>query len=198
MAGLYSSTAFRQTEVNNYYLELLGRNATQREIDWGATRLMWGLPEPLFAAEIAGSNDFYQASSAGGTSYGVSPSAVTFVDNLYRTLLGTTADPVAANGLVQQLQAGLPTEMAAWQFVTADAFRQAKVQEIYSVLGQTASQAEITSAVQNWLWDGGLVGIATGLLATASNVTRIESGQAVLPDMTAAAQLAQILLASYN
>lgn len=198
VAGLYSSTAFRQTEVDNYYLELLGRNATQRELDWGTTRLMWGLPEPLFAAEIAGSDDFYQASSAGGTTYGVSPSAVTFVDNLYRTLLGTTADPVAANGMVQQLQAGMSTELAAWQFVTTDAFRQAKVQEIYSVLGQTASQAEITSAVQNWFWDGGLAGIATGLLATASNVTRIEAGQVVLPDMTAAAELTQILLASYT
>lgn len=198
IAGLYSSTSFRQTEVNNYYLELLGRNATDRELDWGTTRLMWGLPEPLFAASIAGEEEFYQASSAGGGTAGLSPSAATFVDNLYRSLLGTTADPGAAAAYIQQLQDGMPTELAAWQFVTTDAFRQAKVREVYSVLGQTATQAQVTAAVQNWFWDGGLAGIATSLLATEDNVARIQNGLVSLPDMTAAAQLQQLLLAAYT
>ncbi len=198
IAGLYSSTAFRQTEVNNYYLELLNRPATSQELAWNTSALVWGMPEPLFAASIAGSQAFYQASSAGGGTAGVSPSAPTYVANLYRSLLGTPVDPAIAEAYVQQLNAGLPTSLAALQFVTADAFRQAKVQEIYSVLGQTATQAEITSALQNWFWDGGLAGIATSLMATSDNVSQIETGQVTLPDMVAAAQLQEILLAAYT
>ena len=38
VAGLYSSTAFRQLEVTNYYLEILGRAPTQHELSWGTTR----------------------------------------------------------------------------------------------------------------------------------------------------------------
>lgn len=197
-AGLYSSTAFRQTQVNNFYLELLNRNATSQELAWGASALMWGTPEPLFAASIAGSRPFYQASGAGGGTAGVSPSTTTYVANLYRSLLGTPVDAAVAMAYIQQLNAGLPIQLAAWQFVTADAFRQAKVQEIYSVLGQTATQAEITSAVQNWFWHGGLAGIATSLMATSRNVSRIETGQVALPDMVAAAQLQEILLAAYT
>lgn len=197
-AGLYSSTAFRQTQVNNVYLELLNRNATSQELDRGASALMWGTPEPLFAASIAGSWPFYQASSAGGGTAGVSPSTTTYVANLYRSLLGTPVDTAVAVAYIQQLNAGLPIQLAAWQFVTADVFREAKVQEIYSVLGQTATQAEITSAVQNWFWQGGLAGIATSLIATSRNVSRIETGQVALPDTVAAAQLQEILLAAYT
>ncbi len=198
VAGLYSSTLFRQTEVNNYYLELLSRNATSRELAFNTTALMWGMPEPLLVASIAGSPEFYDASSAGGGPLGPMPSATAYVDNLYRTLLGTTPDEAVAAAYVQQLQAGLPIGLAALQFVTSDVFRQAKVQEIYSVLGETATQAQINSAVQNWYWDGGLAGIATALLATSSNATRIEAGQVVLPDMTAVGQLQQLLLAAYT
>ena len=197
-AGLYSSSAFRQTEVNNYYLELLNRNATSHELGWGTSALMWGTPEPLFAGSIAGSQDFYQSSGADGGTAGAQPSAFSYVDNLYRALLGTPADAAVAAAYVQQLNSGLPIQMAAWQFVTADAFRQAKVREIYSVLGQTATQAQITASVQNWFLEGGLVGIATSLLATSANVTRIETGQVALPDMVAAAQLQEILLAAYT
>lgn len=198
ISGLYSSTAFRQAEVNNYYLELLNRPATAQELAFNTSALVWGMPEPLFAASIAGSQAFYQASSAGGGTAGISPSAPTYVANLYRSLLGTPVDTAVATAYVQQLNAGLPIGLAALQFVTADAFRQAKVQEIYAVLGQTATQAEITSAVQNWFWNGGLVGIATSLMATSSNVSRLETGQVPMPDMVAAAQLQEILLAAYT
>ena len=198
VAGLYSSSQFRQQEVANYYLELLNRPATEKEISWGATRLMWGTPEPLFAASIAGSQDFYQASSSGGGTAGVQPSANTYVNNLYRTLLGTPEDAAIAAAYIQQLNNGRPVRSIAVQFVTADPFRQAKVQEIYAVLGQTATQSEITSAVENWFAAGGLAGIATSLLATSTNVAEIESGQVVLPDMVAAAQLQELLLAAYT
>ncbi|TGD88086.1 hypothetical protein BayCH28_09910 [Mycolicibacterium sp. CH28] len=198
IAGLYSSTLFRQTEVNNYYLELLSRNATSQELAWNTTALMWGMPEPLFAASIAGSPEFYRASSAGGGPLAPMPSATAYVDNLYRTLLGTPPDPAVAAAYIQQIQAGLPIGLAALQFVTSDVFRQAKVQEIYSVLGETATQAQINSAVQNWYWDGGLAGIATALLATSSNTTRIEAGQVALPNMVAVGQLKQLLLAAYT
>lgn len=198
IAGLYSSTAFRQTQVNNYYLELLNRPATSTELAWNTSALMWGMPEPLFAASIAGSRDFFQASSAGGGSAGVSPSNPTYVANLYRSLLGTPVDTAVGAAYLQQLNAGLPIQLAAWQFVTADTFRQAKVQEIYSVLDQAATPAEITSAVQNWFWQGGLAGIATSLMATSRNVSRIEAGEVAMPDMVAAAQLQEILLAAYT
>lgn len=198
IAGLYSSTAFRQAEVTNYYLELLNRPATAQELAWNTSALVWGMPEPLFAASIAGSQTFYQASSAGGGTAGISPSAPTYVANLYRSLLGTPIDTAVAAAYVQQLNAGLPVSLAAVQFVTADAFRQAKVREIYSVLGQTATQAEVTAGVQNWFLDGGLAGIATSLMATSANVGRIETGQVALPDMVAAAQLQEILLAAYT
>ena len=198
VAGLYSSTAFRQTEVNNYYLELLGRPATQQELAWDTTRLMWGMSESVFAASIAGSKAFYAASASNGGPLGPVPTDTSYVNLLYRTLLGQAADPTALSAYVQELQAGLPIGLAALQFVTSDAYRQVKVQEIYSVLGQTATQQEITKYVQNWFWNGGLAGIATGLLATSSNVGNIEGGQVVLPDMAAAAQLQQLLLAAYT
>lgn len=198
VAGLYSSTAFRQTEVNNFYLELLGRPATQQELAWDTTRLMWGMSESVFAASIAGSKAFYEASASGGGPLGPVPTATSYVNLLYRTLLGQAADPTALSAYVQELLAGLPIGLAALQVVTSDAYRQAKVQEIFGVLGETATQQEITKYVQNWFWNGGLAGIATSLLATSGNVGNIEGGQVVLPDMAAAAQLQQLLLAAYT
>ncbi|BBY59685.1 hypothetical protein [Mycolicibacterium sarraceniae] len=199
VAGLYSSTLFRQTEVNNYYLQLLNRTATAQELAWNTSALMWGMPEPLFVASIVGSQSFYNASAAGGGALGPKPTSISYVDNLYRTLLGTPANPAAAAAYIQQLNAGLPLALAAWQFVTTETYRQAKVEQIYSVLDQTATQAQLDAAVQNWFWNGGLTGIATSLLATAANVSQIEANpDGFLPDMTAAAQFQQILLAAYT
>jgi hypothetical protein len=198
VAGLYSSSAFRAAEVGNYYLELLGRTPTQQELAWGTTRLMWGTPEPLFAASLAGTDEFYAGSAAGGGPYGTQPSATTYVNLLYRTLLGQAADPTQTAIYVQKLQAGQPLGLAALNFVTADPYRGVKVGEIFGVLGQTATPAEISGYVRNWFFDGGLAGITTSLLATSANVARIEAGQVSLPDMAAVADLQKLLLAAYT
>ena len=68
------------------------------------------------------------------------------------------------------------------QFVTTDEFRGIKIQEIYQVLGEQATQDEITNYVQRWFLNGGLAGIGASLLATSANVGRIEAGQVVMPD----------------
>lgn len=73
VAGLYSSTAFRRNQVETYYLEQLGRNATEHELSWGASGLIWGVPEPVFAAAIAASSEFYASSNAGGGPDGATP-----------------------------------------------------------------------------------------------------------------------------
>ena len=198
VAGLYSSSQFRQQEVANYYLELLSRPATQQEISRGASELMWGTPEPLFAASIASTREFYAASSSGGGEFGPTPSATTYVNLLYRTMLGQPADTTAASIYVQNLQAGRGIRITALQFVTADPFRTVKVGEIYQVLGQTASQADIAGYVGSWFLNGGLAGIATGLLAGAINVQSIEAGQVILPDTATAANLQTLLLSSYS
>lgn len=198
VAGLYSSTAFRQSQVNNYYLELVGRNATQQELSWKTSALVWGLPEPMLAGEIAGTTEFYQASGAGGGTFGTQPSATTFVNLLYRTLLGEAADPTASAISIQHLQAGQRRQMAARQFVTTDAFREVKVGEVYQVIGQTPTQGDLSQLAGKWFLNGGLAGIATGLLATSTNVQRIETGQVTTPDTVAAAKLKQLLLASYT
>jgi len=197
VAGLFSSTAFRQSEVDNYYLELLGRDATQVELAWNTSALMWGLPEPMLAAQIAGSPAFFQASAGGGPD-GWQPTDTTFVRLLYRSMLGQTADPNALPGYVNELQNGLPSGIVSLQFATSDAFRQAKVQEIYAVLGQSVSQQEIAQGAQNWLLKGGLDGIATTLLAGSANVARIEAGLVQLPDMVAAEQIKSLLMAPYD
>ncbi len=209
VAGLYSSTAFRQSEVNNYYLELLGRTATANELGWGATKLIWGQTEPMFAASLAGSQEFYDFSSTSGGQNGVLPSATTFVNLLYRSMLGQTANPIDAPIYIQQTQAGTPTSRTATEFVTANPFRTVKVGEIYSVVGDVATAGEdpavtaartkaINDAVANWFRDGGLAGIATAKLASAANITRIEATGAPLPDLASANQLEQLLLATYN
>ena len=198
VAGLYSSTAFRQNQVDSYYLELLGRTATQSEKSWGATSLIWGLPEPLFAASIAGSREYYASSNTGGGPDGPSPSAVSFVDLLYRTLIGATPDPVLAPAYVQQVQAGLPTGLVSLQFVTTESFRQVKVLETFQVLGLSPTPKVIADYVDRWFLYGGLAGISTLLLASGENAVRIEQGLVELPDMVAAAQLQQLLLAPYS
>lgn len=127
VAGLYSSTAFRQTEVSNYYLELLGRAATDQELAWGTTRLMWGLSEPQFAASLASTQEFYEDSAKNGGPLGPVPTSTSYVDLLYRTMAGTTPDATTLSTYVQRLQAGLPIGFVASDFVTSDAFRQAKI-----------------------------------------------------------------------
>lgn len=197
VAGLYSSTAFRQNQVNSYYLELLGHTATQSELSWGASGLIWGVPEPVFTASIAGSREYYASSNAGGGPDGPSPSAVSFVDLLYRTLLGATPDPAVAPVYVQQVQAGLPTGLVSLQFVTTDPFREVKVLETFQVLGLSPTPEVVADYVDRWFLYGGLSGISTLLLASGENAFRIEQGLVELPDMVAAVQLQQLLLAPY-
>ena len=196
VAGLYTSDAFRQNAVNNYYLELLGRTPTQQELTWGALRLGLGT-EPNFAASLAGSKEFYNTSASGGGKFGTQPSATTYVDLLYRSLLGQATGP-SATPLVQQIQGGLPISWAASQFVNTDAYRTVKVGEVYQVLGQAASPTDIAGYVQNWLWSGGQSGISMSLLATATNVQRIEAGLYEMPDVAAAADLQKLLLSYYT
>jgi len=198
VAGLYSSSQFRQQEVANYYLELLSRPATQNEISWGAGQLMWGTPAPLFAASIARTPEFYATSASGGGQFGPKPTANSYVNLLYRTLVGQAADPTTAAIYVQQLQAGLPTGFVARDFVTSDTFRTVTVNEIFSVLGQTPDSAQVAGYVDHWFLYGGLAGISTSLLAASSNVENIEAGQVSLPDTAAAAKLQTLLLSPYG
>lgn len=195
VAGLYSSTAFRQMEVNSYYLEMLGRAATQSELSWGATQLTWGVPEPMFVASLAGTPEFYTDSAAGGGTYGTQPSATTFVDLLYRSLVGKPADPSAAPIYVQQLRDGIPAGLVAAQFVTSDIFRQVKVNEVFTVAGLVG--ADSAPYVYNWFLSGGLAGIATEILTSPASVANLSKGVA-LPDMTTAAKLQSILLENYG
>lgn len=197
VSGLYSSTAFRQSVVQNYYLELLNREATSQELGWGTFLLEWVLSEPAFAASIAGSNEFYAASNAGGGPDGPTPSAKSFVNLLYRTLVGTPPDPVTGPIYEQQIQSGRPTGLVATEFVTTEQFRQVKVIESFQVLGLSAIPEVVQDYVDNWFWYGGLGGINTRLLASGTNIFNIEAGRVQLPDMAAAAQLQQLLLAPY-
>lgn len=194
VAGLYSSTAFRQIQVNNYYMEMLGRTASRSELSWGTTALTWGLPEPLYAASIAAQPEFFQGSALNGGSYGTQPSGTTFVNLLYRSLLGESADPTIAPVYVQQIQAGRPVGLVALEFVMSDAFREVKIDEIYSVAGLVPSDP--TPYLNNWFFNGGLAGITTEILTSQASVD-VLSGNVVLPNMTAVRQLQEILLASY-
>lgn len=198
VSGLYSSTAFRQSVVNNYYLELLNRPATAQELSWGTFQLEWVLSEPLFAASIAGSSEFFAASNAGGGPNGPSPSAASFVDLLYRTLVGNEPDPVAGPTYVQQIQSGRPTGLVATEFVMTEQFRSVKVLESFQVLGLSPIPEVVQDYVNNWFLYGGLSGINTRLLASGTNIVNIEAGRVQLPDMTAAEQLQRLLLAPYT
>ena len=205
VAGLYSSTAFRQLEVNSYYLEMLNRPATQTELGWGATALTWGVPEPMFVASIASADEFYTYSGSGGGPYGTKPSATTFVDLMYRSLLGqhcadkgapgSCSDPNAAAGYTAQLLNGTPTALVASQFVTTDTFRQVKVNEIFTVAGLTGSNP--APYVDNWFLNGGLAGIATEILTSPASVAVLRAG-VELPDMATANLLQQIMLSDYE
>lgn len=65
------------------------------------------------------------------------------------------------------------------------------------MLGQSATQAQVESAVQ--LVPGRRTrGYRDQSAVTSANVTRIETGQVALPDTVAAAQLQEILLAAYT
>lgn len=196
VAGLYTSQAFRQNSVNNYYLELLGRTPTQRELTSGALRLALG-SEPGFAASLAGSQEFYGESASGGGKFGTQPSATTYVDLLYRALLGEATGASAAP-LVQQIQGGLPIQWAANRFVNTDAYRTVKVGEVYQVLGQEPTPTDIAGYVKNWFLAGGQGGISRSLLATSANVQRLEAGLVPFPDTEAAADLQKLLLSYYT
>lgn len=196
VAGLYTSQAFRQNAVTNYYLELLGRTPTQQELSWGTLQLGFGTA-PNFAASLAGGDEFYNGSASGGGEFGTPPSATTYVDLLYRSLLGQATGPTAAP-LVQSIQGGLRISRAANQFVKTDAYRTVKVGEVYQVLGQTGSSTDIAGYVDNWVWSGGQSGISMSLLATTTNMQRLETGQVTFPDVVAAAKLKQLLLAPYT
>lgn len=202
VAGLYSSTQFRQTQVNNYYLELLGRNASDGEKGRGASKLIWGQTEPMFAASIAGSPEFYTESSSLGGPNGVLPSANTFVGLLYRSMLGQVVNPIDGPIYVQQTQAGTPTSVTARQFVTANPFRTVKVGEIFTVLGADVNSVEtkaaIKQAVDRWLRNGGLAGIATSGLASAENIAEIQKSVVPLPNAKAVEQLTTLLLTAYT
>jgi hypothetical protein len=199
VAGLYSSTNFRQSEVTNYYLELLNRSPTADELNWGTTELMWGLPEPDLAAQIAGTTEFYLHSSSGGGAAGVPASATTFVNLMYRSMVGQVADPTIAPIYIQQLQSGISGETVATQFVSSAAFRDVKIQEAFEVVyGRAATGAEVAQYEDNWDMYDGLAGITTSLLTSSENVARIDAGAVTLPDMEAVAQLQQLLLAAYT
>lgn len=68
------------------------------------------------------------------------------------------------------------------------------------MLGQTASAADIADYVNKWLWSGGQSGISMSLLATTTNMQRIEAGLVAeeMPDVAAAAELQQLLLSYYT
>ncbi len=196
VAGLYTSDAFRQNAVNNYYLELLGRTPSQQELTMGTVRLAFGT-EPNFAASLAGSKEFYGDSASGGGKFGPKPSADTYVNLLYRALLGEAVGSEAAP-LIQRLQGGLPIQMAANQFVNTDAYRGVKVGEVYQVIGQEPTPTDITGYVKNWFIAGGQGGISRSLLATSANVQRLEAGLVPFPDTAAAADLQKLLLSYYT
>ena len=203
VAGLYTSTEFRESEVTNYYLELLGRAPTQLELSRGTTQLKLGKSEPQFAASIVGSPNFNAASAYGGPDQWqpgsvTVPNATTVVSLMYRSMLGQTPNPVTAPTYVKQLEAGLPRGWVARDFVRTEAFRRAKVQEVYAAMGQTATPEQIAQLAGSWLRNGGLAGIATTLLASTANVGRIEAGLVKLPNMAAVSQLQSLLLAQYN
>jgi hypothetical protein len=187
---LYASTAFRQQQVNSYYLELLGRAPTAKELAMGTMELRMGVPEPLVVAQLASTKEFYRES--GGT-------ADSYVQLLYRSILGEPTDAAQAAIYVQRLQSGQPTQMVAVQFIKAAAFRSVKVQEIIQVvLGRDATADEVAFYVNNWINDGGLAGTAKKILNSTENVERMTTGGVTLPDMVAVHQLQQILIASYT
>ncbi len=195
---IYNSTDFRQTVVNNYYLDMLGRTPTQSELRQGSFQLAWGSTEKLVAS-IAGTSEFYADSAAGGgtTEAGVvrvPANSTSFVNLLYRSLLGESADPTAAAIYIQQLQSGVKPKKVATEFVNSDAWRTVKVNGIYTVAEVTGDPAPYVSA---WFRSGGLRGITTSILSSDASVANLNAGVA-LPDLTSGALLQGILLSGYH
>lgn len=203
IAGLYTSDAFRQNAVKNYYLRLLNKEPTQQELTLGVLEYTLdsalGSPESYAASlNLAGGQKFYDYSAEGGGEFGTKPSATTYVDLLYRSFLGAKADPIAAPQLIQSIERGLPILFAANQFVKSEAFRTVTVANIYQVLGQQGSPADIAGYVKNWIWSGGQAGISQSLLSTTANIDRIEAGLYDQPDVAAADIVQKLLLAPYE
>ena len=198
VTGLYSSTAFRQQEVNNYYLEMLGRPATSSELGTKAGELVRGAAEERVIASIAGTAEFLSDSALRGGQYGTQPGAASFTDLLYRSLLGQSADPNAAATYIQQFQGGLAAGRVALGFLSSDPWRSVKVNQVYAVAGLagTTPAPSPTPYVDNWGWKGGLSGISVEILTSPAAVAILNAGVS-LPNMTAVGQLQEILLASY-
>ena len=190
VSSLYTSTAFRQQQVNSYYLELLGRAPTAKELAIGTLELRMGVPEPLVVAQIASTREFYRES--GGT-------ADTYVQLLYRSVLGEPTDAAQAAIYVQRLQSGRPTQMVAMQFIKADTFRAVKVQEIVQVVwaGRPPTPKSRTTSTTGSA-NGGLAGTAKKILNSTENIERMTTDGVPLPDMVAVHQLQQILMAAYD
>jgi len=203
VAGLYSSDAFRQNAVANYYRELLGRNPTQLELTTGAftysiDSALFNSPESYVASlALAGGKEFYDYSASGGGQYGSKPSATSYVSLLYRSLLGQPINQDAAP-LIQSVERGLPTLFAANQFVSSDAYRTVKVGQVLEVLGQSPQPDAVASYVKNWIWNGGQAGISQSLLATSANISRIQAGLYNMPDVASGDLLTNILLLPYG
>ncbi|OAN36417.1 DUF4214 domain-containing protein [Mycolicibacterium iranicum] len=191
VANLYNSTPFREDQVESYYLELLGRTPSTSEMALGTFLLKIGVPETRVVARVAGSDEFYQES--GGT-------ADSFVNLLYRSVLGQAADPDEADVYVQQLQAGWSTRWVASRFLASDPYREVKIQESYSiVLGRSATAAEVDAYLDSWFFRGGQAGIAKSLLYSDENIARVLSTAGIpLPDLVAVTQLKQLLMAPYT
>ncbi|MGI9162847.1 MAG: hypothetical protein ACR2JI_08020, partial [Mycobacterium sp.] len=198
IAGLYGSAEFRQNAVTNYYVQLLGRTPTQAELNQGVadySRIIGGGSES-FVTKLAGETATYTYSASGGGTYGATPSPTSYVNLLYRSLLGESAG-ATADPLIQSIQAGLSIARAANQFVTSDAYRTVKVEQIYTVLGQQASSTDIAKYVSNWNMNGGQAGISQSLLATTANIQRIEAGLVTVPDAESAQLLQSLMLSGY-
>lgn len=220
VAGVYSSSEFHQQELQGYYTQMLGRAPTDAELAVGTFQLAWGIPPGFIVAGIAASREFYEYSDqssgvTGGQTVGTpavavprvepNPTATSFVNLLYRSLLGQAPDPVAAQTYVQELgNAGpLARALVAAQFITSDAYRAVLVKDIYQVvLGQNVATTgySVQQYVDNWFLGGMLQGTTTQFLAGSANIARMSAvgGLVPLPDLASAQLLQQILLAAYS
>lgn len=219
-AGLYSSSEFHQQELQGYYTQMLGRYATAAELAAGEFKLAWGTPQERIVAGIAAGREFfaYSDQSSGvtaGQTVGTpavavprvepNPTATSYVNLLYRSLLGQAADPLAAQSYIQRLGNAGPIARAlvAHQFVNSDAYRAVQVKDIYQVVldeNVATTGYSVQQYVGTWAVAGGLQGTTTQFLTGSANVTRMRTaqGEVPLPDMASALMLQQILLAAYT
>ncbi len=219
VAGVYSSSEFHQQELQGHYTQMLGRAPTDTELAIGTFQLAWGIPPGLIVAGIAASREFYEYSDqssgvTGGQTVGTpavaipqvepKPTATSYVNLLYRSLLGQAPDPVAAQTYVQALgDAGpLARALVAAQFITSDAYRAVLVKDVYQVvLGQNVATTgySVQQYVDNWFLGGMLRGATAQFLAGSANIARMSAvGGVPLPDLESARLLQQILLAAYT